>query len=491
MLCSGIFTIYLVAPLVQSLAVVKHFNGRVNSSSAVDILSLRIVSGLRASSAATDSLCTLEHDVRGELDDSDSVAACGQTKTSAAAAGSVMDYMSLLRLAPPVDPAPLFRWTSRPQRRQKAQSLLHSSRTEVRRLGTEEHSGPDHERRVTWISGYARSATSTVLSMVNAAAVEETNGTLSSPILGTLQTRTTVRQLQSPNSANPAEMVDQMLDQAEKANLDSTMLSKTTNKSIPGLLVEAPPSHVFALFEPCHEGDQVTGPLQQRGCGGLISSLAHCDFSEVVSLHGFRNPHTSHHDELETNPGAAGFLCGAADLVTIKTIEYAHDLRQALPVLDADDSIYMLDVVRDPRGIYASWKQLEPFATYLRGPNATLMADICNSFAANINVTHPRLRRVVFEELVKAPETVMRETYSFLGLPFGRPQLAWIATTFNAVDCQEKTKANHLNAKFSDCQTNSTVSMGKWRQQLSPDELHFFASDAKCQEVALAYNFEE
>lgn len=505
MICSGIGIACLLASLVQPLAAVEHLTRTSEGNSAVNALSTRVVSNLLDSHGAIESLCTLEHDVRLELDvASASSVACGQTRNSVSVADSAIDFVSLLRLAPPAAPAPLFNWTSKRQRRHKAQSFLHSRQAAVRRL--------DAGRRVAWISGYARSATSTVLSMINAAAVEEANRTLASPIVSTLQTRTLVRHLQSPSSPNPVDMVDQMLDSAEnasllsnlpvehgdvhvldsveKANLDATMLSKVSDDTIPGLLVEAPPSRVFALFEPCHEGDQVADPLRQRGCGGLLSALAHCDFSQVVSLHGFRNPHTSHHDELEANPVAASALCSAADLVTIKTIEYAHDLREALPVLDADPSVYMIDVVRDPRGIYASWKNLEPFATFLKGPNATLMSEVCRSFAGNINVTHSRLRRIVLEDLVKAPETVMRETYNFLGLPFGRPQLAWIASTFDAVDCQQKTLENHLTASFSDCKANSTASSGKWRQQLSPDELELFASDANCQEVALAYNFD-
>lgn len=473
---TGIMTVCLLAPFVQPLAAVQHFTSTLKSKIAVNALSTRAVSNLSAGNAVVESLCILERDVRIELDSGwASSATCAQQRTSGAAADSVIDFVSLLR-------------TSRRQRRHKAQLLLHSHRAGVRHFGSDSHLKPEFGRRVAWISGYARSATSTVLSMINAAAVGETNGTLSSPTLGTLQATTHV--LQNPSSMSPAEMVDKMLDHAEKTSLYSTTVSKIGNDTLPGLLVEAPPSKVFALFEPCHEGDRVADPLLQRGCGGLLSSLAHCDFSQVVSLHGFRNPHTSHHNELAANPGAASAFCSAADLVTIKTIEYAHDLRQALLVLDADPSIYMIDVVRDPRGIYASWKQLEPFATFLKGPNATLMPDICRSFAANINVTHPRLRRIVFEELVKAPGTVMSETYNFLGLPFGQAQLAWIASTFDATDCQQKIEENHLNAMFSDCQANSTVSMSKWRQQLLPDELQLFASDTNCQEVALAYNFE-
>jgi hypothetical protein len=288
-------------------------------------------------------------------------------------------------------------------------------------------------RRAVWVSGYARSATSTVLSMVTASS-------LTGP--------------------------------ATEAILE-------------------PHRGVYAVFEPCHEGDVLSPRLQQKGCGGLLSALAHCDFSDIQWLHGFKNPHTSGHDHLaDLTPASAGAQCQEADIVAVKTIEHSHFIQDALPTLEANPDMYLIDVVRDPRGIFASWKTTPPFDAWLQTANRTLMADVCRSFAANLKVSHPRVLRVVFERLVALPEQTMRGLYDFLKFPFGESQLAWLRSTFNSKDCSERVASEGLQSRFSDCHDNSRSVAARWRDLLDDTELASFASNSDCRKVASFYGFE-
>lgn len=275
------------------------------------------------------------------------------------------------------------------------------------------------DQAVVWVSGYGRSATSTVLSMVG---------------------------------------------QAKRVPLA--------------------PGNVFQVFEPCHDGDRLAPWLADRGCGGLLRQIASCNFTGVEWLNGIGDKHTTL-DASHYSPAGASSQCATAQLVAFKTVDQAHDLGDALPLLDGMPNLRMLDVVRDPRGILASWKSTWPLNGLLESKEFRhLMTDACETFANNLNRHHPQVHRVVFEELMDDPRKVMRDVYDFLNVSFGEDQLAWINSTFDAKDCHADSD------QYADCRSNHTATVKRWHTVLNETELASFKENPRCQEVAAAYAYE-
>lgn len=282
---------------------------------------------------------------------------------------------------------------------------------------------------VVWITGYARSATSTVQSLVNMAR------------------------------------------------------AVTSERKVP-------PSGVFSLFEPCHPLDEVAPELSYPdGCDKLLSALAQCDFSKIDNLFEWQNAHNEGipHNKWPSKAPAfdkdlARGLCGAADVRILKTITYGHRLdREVLPMLADHPEFRVIDVVRDPRGIFASWKTSDTFKDLVKGQNRTLMHDTCEGFAADADVQHPRLMRLRFEDLVSQPEKVMQEVMDFLGFHMGIVQKQWVAKTFNA-DCKHE-------GMFLDCHKDSQASAEKWRSELDQEEQASFTADPTCQIMAQKFGY--
>lgn len=243
---------------------------------------------------------------------------------------------------------------------------------------------------------------------------------------------------------------------------------------------------VWSLYEPCHTGDELEPQLAAKGCAGLLSQVARCDFTGVETFYGWGNSHTTFRQGLGFSPAEDGKACASSQLVTFKTITWAHDLqRQAVPLLDGDERLRVLDVVRDPRGIYASWKTTAPFDWMLANQNTTLMADLCRNLAANVDVLHPRIRHVPFERVVSDPTSVMKGVFKFLGLPFGEAQAGWIESTFNTQGCSQSPDAT----SYQDCHSNSSASLEKWRDVLNSTEIESFRQDPHCRKVAQAYGY--
>lgn len=250
------------------------------------------------------------------------------------------------------------------------------------------------------------------------------------------------------------------------------------------------PNNVFGLFEPCHEGDQLSPELATNGCLELLRDISTCDFSGIDGLWGYNKLHTTilgRHPRF-TKVGAR-LSCQSADLVAFKTVSFGHNLtRDALPLLQQIPQLRVIDVVRDPRGIFASWKKFSMSAwsdKWVMGlvDNTEALRDICDNYAANLMVDHPRIKHIQFESLIANPELVMRDVYAFLGLEFGPRQQTWIDKVFNANHCVE-TKASN-----QDCHTNSTEPLDRWREQLLPSELAVFQEYAPCQLAAAQYGY--
>jgi hypothetical protein len=244
----------------------------------------------------------------------------------------------------------------------------------------------------------------------------------------------------------------------------------------------------FSLFEPCHDGDEYAGELEQLGCDGLLWQLTRCDFTDVHNLWGWMDPHTTHrHTKQDAfSVENASMLCSNSDLVAFKTVDSGHKLPEWKWLLDSTPEMRIIDVVRDPRGIYASWKVLEPFATLIKTGEFYTIQDICDSFSENIDFGHDRVYHLVFEKLVQSPEAVMREAYDFLGLEFGERQAAWLKETFDATECPEPKP---WEVGYTDCHTNSGDVAEKWRSVLSEEEMQLFRQTKSCQHVFEHYGF--
>lgn len=241
----------------------------------------------------------------------------------------------------------------------------------------------------------------------------------------------------------------------------------------------------FGLFEPCDVTDSVD-PELQGDCARMMSQLFRCDFKGINSLFGWRRDgggwqtDISGINAVETaySPELARQKCSDSELLVYKTVaDFGKDVGNILSILDAQENVFAIVSVRDPRGIYASRKTL----SWGEAGTAQLQA-ICESARANLHKNHPRLRRVIFEQLATEPERVMKQIYSFLGLDFGPPQQDWINETFNS-DCA-------MTGTFKSCHTNSTEPVHRWRKDLTAEEVRFFRESAACREVAVAYEFE-
>jgi hypothetical protein len=287
-------------------------------------------------------------------------------------------------------------------------------------------------------------------------------------------------------AAEGAERFDHAPDDLEDEEASHVHQFAKTSSEVDVETEEHQDGSVFAMFEPCHfadyfwqGGDKVNGDVAKAGCKGLIQAISNCDFSEVQSLHLWANRHSVHAGVKEYTEEAAHLACKAAAVVAYKTIYYGHDLQEkAVPLADADPRLRVIAVVRDPRGIYASWRTTWPFS-YRIGRH--LMINICDNFAKNIQVRHPQIHQIVFEELAKDPERVTRQVYDFLGMHFSNRQKRWIAKNFNA-NCGDE-------AHFTDCKRNSSSHIEAWATVMEPEERLFFNEYPACRAVAEHYGY--
>jgi len=288
---------------------------------------------------------------------------------------------------------------------------------------------------VVWVHGFGRSGSSTILSMVRA--YDES-----------------------------APMMAELLQSHEKVNLDISMEDMRHQH------------HVFTMFEPCHTGDHPQVKDSDE-CTERLLQLARCDFSSVSVFGGWDNAHTSSH-ELHYSPETASVLCSSADVVAFKTINTwfagLPKLEEHIPLLESEPRLRILHVIRDPRGIYGSYKTQEWGELSLEA--------ICDCMGHNLEIVHDRVHKIVFEQLVSDPHKVMKKAYAFLGLPFGEAQKAWIKQNFDASDCGDVTR-------YDDCHEDSKAVSEKWRDILSDDEKAFFAKHKSCQTVRKAYEYPE
>jgi len=295
--------------------------------------------------------------------------------------------------------------------------------TVVRRIKRAIGLGPDvpnRGQRVVWVSGYPRSGSSTVLSMVS-------------------------------------------------ATVDDNRAAGQT----------------FSLFEPCHDGDVLAKWKAQAGCSSLLYGLTRCDFAGIKKLWGWADPHSTNNYTTFSSL-AAHDVCAAADVVAFKTVDYGHELSSWKWLLDSHPNMRIIDVVRDPRGIYASWKVLEPFASLVKTGKFYTLVEICDHFEKNIEYKDDRIHRVLFEDLLSFPYRTTRNVYKFLGETYGEEQEAWVQNAFNNKHCPPPKPGME---GFTDCHTNSTAVKDKWRTVLKQSELDAFTKSKSCTKIAKYYGY--
>jgi hypothetical protein len=247
--------------------------------------------------------------------------------------------------------------------------------------------------------------------------------------------------------------------------------------------------HTFSLFEPCHDGDEYDSKLKRRGCRQLLYGVSHCDFSGIEDLWGWRDPHSSNNYSKEFDADAAKEMCEEADIVAFKTVDWGHNLKDWQWLLDTHRNIKVLDMVRDPRAIYGSWKRLEPFKTLVETDDFYTLGEICDHFARNLAFNDTRVKRVIFEDLMSYPTAVTKHIYEFMGQDFAQEQEEWLAAAFNAEECPPPPPGME---GFTDCHTFTGVDprgQEKWRDDLSQADLDLFANRESCQLVAQAYKY--
>lgn len=269
----------------------------------------------------------------------------------------------------------------------------------------------------------------------------------------------------------------------------------------------APDEETFALFEPCHPGDEMgkkengeefRNKVGNFDCPEVVQKLAHCDFSNVDYLWGWTDPHTTTFGK-DYSQDFAQQNCTNAKRRIIKTVGATNHFdpgrltENMLWVLERRPHMKILNLVRDPRSIYTSWKHTPAFEAELHElekNGSPLWKETCDTFSANLKMEHPRVFTVVYEKLVMSPESYMKEIYDFLDFEFGGEQLSWVQTNFpeDSHGCP-----GGGTWKYADCQgkENSIEEMNSWREALSAEEKEHFATYEPCQTVMKAYGFPE
>eukprot|EP00928_Gymnodinium_smaydae_P095851 TRINITY_DN8332_c0_g1_i1.p1 TRINITY_DN8332_c0_g1~~TRINITY_DN8332_c0_g1_i1.p1 ORF type:complete len:363 (-),score=68.60 TRINITY_DN8332_c0_g1_i1:49-1137(-) len=250
----------------------------------------------------------------------------------------------------------------------------------------------------------------------------------------------------------------------------------------------------FGLFEPCHWGLGNTTPPDrldadlQGNCGKTMEKLLKCDFKGVHFLFGwsrYSGPHSdvSGIDVRATpyNPELATRRCSASNLLVYKTVnKFGWNISNVMPALDGDASLRVLVPVRDPRGVFASWKK-RPW----QNKGVRLLTEICDTMWHNMQQRHPRLYPIVYERLATEPVAVMQDVFRFLGQDFGAAQRTWIANTFNA-PCG---KLGMETGDFRACHKNSTEPTTRWRKILTQKEIVAFKQHGSCRKLAKANKY--
>jgi len=253
-----------------------------------------------------------------------------------------------------------------------------------------------------------------------------------------------------------------------------SMMSATQDENREG-------GEVFSLFEPCHKGDRYAPRLeklmreQSSHCADLVEGVSKCNFNDIQKLAKWTSDKTSN-DNKPYSKAVAKKMCSKASVVAVKTIE-PFALVNATWVLDANPHLKIIELIRDPRGIFSSRQS---------AANTASMEKSCTLIKENMKAHHPRIKKVLFEQWVKSPKPISKSIYKFLGMHWGEKQDDWVKATFNA-DCN----GNHTEGRHNDCHTDSKKVAKKWKQELGASTKAAFNKNEDCQAIAKNYHFLE
>lgn len=251
-------------------------------------------------------------------------------------------------------------------------------------------------------------------------------------------------------------------------------------------LIEQIDVPVFGLFEPCSPKDNLDPALAERGCGALLSQLVQCDFTGVKWLWGWPSPYTQIlKNKGEYNPETASRDCKQASVIVFKTVMWGHKLaEEAFPLLQAHPQVHMIDLIRDPRSIYGSFRSTWGFANKMPQFNESWLFNWCDEMYENIPKKHPRMKRVVYEAFVKAPSAQAKDLFAFLGIPresHDAQVSSYLKEHFNNDACDD---ANF----YVNCRSNASANADRYRTL--PNETYFkFMNNKACRGVSLSYGY--
>lgn len=246
---------------------------------------------------------------------------------------------------------------------------------------------------------------------------------------------------------------------------------------------------VFSIFEPSHLGrndmEETLMKQYENDTPHFMMKLANCDFSGITWLWGWEDPHSWIAGTWGTEDPMAYERCSGADMLAFKDVNWGHDANGVLiPLLEEDSRLRAIDIVRDPRGIMASQKRVDDGDFSQRDIRG--MFEICATYANNIDVSHPRLYRIIFEDMTFRPAEVMKGLYEFLGVHFHGRHEQWIRETFNGECTRDEGTWSH---DYDDCHQNSTLKNEDWRSRLTELEQKSFLENPDCLKVAKTYGF--
>jgi hypothetical protein len=171
-----------------------------------------------------------------------------------------------------------------------------------------------------------------------------------------------------------------------------------------------------------------------------------------------------------------GGKCAKSEYRLFKTIN--ANLNESVWLLDATDNLQLVHIERDPRSIYASQQ-----AAWHKGQHSTSnLLKFCKMAAENIKISHPRLHKVRFHELVSDPFNAFESLMNKLSLPMTQLQKDFIRENFNNPNCTEHT--------YSTCKKKSQQSIRKWERFLNPHDQEAFKTSSDCQTVEKFYGYD-
>lgn len=294
------------------------------------------------------------------------------------------------------------------------------------------------------------------------------------------------------HARGPSKVGSQKVEEADKLPADKRVIwisaFPRSGSSMMLSLVSQADFPVFTIFEPCHVRDSLEPWLTARGCGALLSQLSQCNFTGVIWLNGWLHGQTLKNGAggKPYTPQRAAKACRSAGLVAFKTVTWGHDLaKETIPFLEANPHVQAIDLIRDPRSIYASEFNAGGFWKGIHDPDPEELTEMCDYMSDGLYETHPRLLRVVYEDFIVDPVRATGKISDFVAIP---PELgaynhsAFLNWSFDNEDC------NDDNA-YSNCQTNRTAPIDRYTL-LGERMFRAFSGTKHCREISKFYGYD-